>query len=218
MTAPNATAAPNPLLLPFAGGLRVVVVTGCRTGVGRQLLLQLAAMRHVRVVCTMRDVAAEDVQDLLEQVTATAADVHFLPLELTSASSMLEFVTALRRVLQGAAVDVLVHNAGVIPKSWTASTFDLALTCNCWSPLLLTALLHHANLFRNDGASHVVHVSSFLGMLFMTPEPYRTNIKGADFHLLLTLPFLPAYDPLSTTEGVCYEWFVRCLMMRGRTV
>ncbi|MBM4363574.1 MAG: SDR family oxidoreductase, partial [Deltaproteobacteria bacterium] len=80
----------------------VALVTGCSTGIGRALAVELHG-RGYRVFATARRVEA--IADL------AAAGLRTLPLDVTSAASVAAAVQALRD--DGGRLDLLVNNAGV---------------------------------------------------------------------------------------------------------
>lgn len=83
------------------GNLPVVLISGCSTGIGRELALEFARAGN-RVYATARN--PESVRDLAGE------SIHILALDVTDASSIRECVAAVLRA-EGR-IDVLVNNAG----------------------------------------------------------------------------------------------------------
>ena len=137
------------------------VITGTNRGIGLELVRQLAE-RGDEVVATARDVARADaLRDLAERhagrVTVRACDVR------DDAS-----VRALAESLEGAPVDVLVNNAGVMGRLTSLEDLDLddamqTFDANALGPLRVSrALLPHLG----RGARRcIVHISSGMGSI-----------------------------------------------------
>lgn len=120
------------------------VVTGATSGLGRAAALGFARL-GARVVLVVRDAQrGERIRaEIGEQATVARCDL-----------SSLADVRALAASLDGP-VEVLVHNAGVLPPSLqrTAEGHELTFATNVLGPFLLTALLH-------ERTRRVVNVSS----------------------------------------------------------
>ncbi len=131
-----------------------VLVTGANSGIGKATARGLARLR-ARVVLLCRDEARG--REALEELKR---DTGNRALELVRLDvSDLGDVRRVAASLAGEPVDVLVHNAGVLPdrRVTTADGLELTLATNLVGPFLLTGLLRPA-LERAGG--RVVHVSS----------------------------------------------------------
>ena len=88
---------------------KTVLITGATAGIGRMTALHLAKEGH-RVIATGRKPAE------LAKLAAAAAEqglpLDTLPLDVTSAASIADAVTAVDRLTDGKGPDVLVNNAG----------------------------------------------------------------------------------------------------------
>jgi dehydrogenase/reductase SDR family member 12 len=141
------------LELDLAG--RVCLVTGANSGIGRAAATALAT-RGAEVWLLCRDRArGEEAVAAIRRATGNR-HVH---LEIVDVSH-LGAVRAFAERFAPARVDVLIHNAGVLPatRQETPEGFELTLATNVIGPFLLTHLLH-AKLAAADGA-RVIFVSS----------------------------------------------------------
>ena len=150
---------------------RHVVITGANTGIGRATvegLLRRGA--HVTMVCRDRgraEVARSEIANALgrpDRITLELCDV-----------ARLDEVAALATRLRDP-IDVVIHNAGVLPRerSETTDGFEMTWATHVVGPHLLTRLLRP----RLTSASRIVLVSS--GGMYLVPlvapatvpEPY----------------------------------------------
>lgn len=133
---------------------KTALVTGANSGIGKATVAGLARL-GARVVMLCRDEARgrEALRELERETGRKAFDVVRLDVS--------DFAEIRRAAgpFRGASVDVLVHNAGVLPPARVASRdgLELTLATNLAGPFLLTGLLLPA-LGRARG--RVVHVSS----------------------------------------------------------
>jgi NAD(P)-dependent dehydrogenase (short-subunit alcohol dehydrogenase family) len=135
------------------GGKRALV-TGANSGIGMAAARGLARL-GARVVLLCRDEArGREAKAELEQETGNRA-LEVVRLDVSD----LRDVRRVAAAIEGEAVDILVHNAGVLPdrRVTTADGLELTLATNLVGPFLLTGLLRPA-LGRAGG--RVVHVSS----------------------------------------------------------
>ncbi len=144
---------------PAPGSLegRTALVTGAKSGIGKAIatgLARLGATVHMAVRDTEQGEAAR--ADVLREVPG--AEVAVDECDVSSLAGVRAFAEALQA--RTGALDVLVHNAGVMPprREVTAEGNEIALATHVLGPHLLTALLLPA-LRRAPGA-RVIWVSS----------------------------------------------------------
>ena len=136
-------------------GPRVVIVTGCSTGIGREAVGQLARAGFL-VVATARKAA--DIADL-----ASPGRVEAEVLDVTSAADRRRVVDAVLR--RHGRVDALVNNAGfgavAAAEETTPDLFQRLLDTNLLGAHELTRLVLPA--MRKQGHGRIVNVSSVSG-------------------------------------------------------
>lgn len=144
---------------PRPGALtgRTVVVTGANSGLGKA-----SAAAMARLGATVH-LVVRDLQKGRQAVTDIRGDVPGAELllhrcDVSDLASVRAFAAALRGSVDR--VDVLVHNAGVLPpeRQQTPDGHEVALATHVLGPLLLTELLRP--LLAAAGRSRVVLVSS----------------------------------------------------------
>jgi len=144
---------PEALSVDLSG--RVCLVTGANSGIGLATSRALAARgATVWLLCRSRERGAQAARQIRE--TTGSRQLHVAELDVSSLRSVRAFAKAFR----GRRVDVLVHNAGVLPdgRSETADGIELTLATNVIGPFLLTELL--LPKLRAARAARVILVSS----------------------------------------------------------
>jgi NAD(P)-dependent dehydrogenase (short-subunit alcohol dehydrogenase family) len=144
---------PDDLDVDLSG--RRCIVTGANSGIGCETALALADLGAETVlVCRSRDRGEEAVQRIREQ-TGNAR----VSLELLDVSDLGAVRESAARLASGP-VDVLVHNAGVLPdeRVETADGLELTFATHVVGPFLLTRLLRSRLEKSPDG--RVIWVSS----------------------------------------------------------
>jgi len=144
---------PTDLAVDLAG--RVCLVTGANSGIGRASSLALAE-RGAEVWLLCRDPERGGEAEASLRRHSGNPNVHFAPLDVSRLGSVRVFAARFPRER----VDVLVHNAGVLParREETEDGIELALATNVIGPFELTRLLE-AKLRASAGA-RVIFVSS----------------------------------------------------------
>ncbi len=143
---------PKDLDVDLAG--RTALVTGANSGLGKAAARGLARL-GARVVMLCRDEArGREARAELSRETGSR-ELEVVRLDVSDLGDV-------RRVAEGlgsGSVDVLVHNAGVLPdrRATTPDGLELTLATNLVGPFLLTGLLRPA---LERAAGRVVHVSS----------------------------------------------------------
>ncbi len=135
---------------------RVVLITGCSTGIGRATALYLAS-RGWHVVATARHL--ESIRDLQSD------RIDILPLDVTDEASR---VRAIQETLaRGGRLDALVNNAGLavdgplelVPLDEARRQFET----NVWGALRMVQLA--APIMRKQHGGRIVNVTSVMGKL-----------------------------------------------------
>ena len=152
---------------------RVCLVTGASSGLGTAVARGLAARgAEVHLLCRNPTKGRAVLESIAEETGSRS--LHLGEVDLSDLS-------AVRAYAEGAApasVDVLVHNAGVLPETrqTTVDGLELTVATNLVGPFLLTHLLWP----RLSATARLIHVSSG-GMyaerldverLFDPPEPF----------------------------------------------
>jgi len=135
---------------------RVVLITGCSTGIGRQTAIYLAS-RGWRVFASTRRL--DDIRDL------ASPRVTILSLDVSDESSRVQVVNAV--VTQAGRLDALVNNAGVnvsgplelISLEDARAQFET----NVWGALRLAQLA--IPVMRAQGGGRIVNISSVMAQL-----------------------------------------------------
>lgn len=142
--------------LPDQSG-RIVVVTGANSGIGLDAARMLAG-KGATVILACR--TASKAEAALHQIRAVHpnADLHFLPLDLSSLSSVRAFATTFEGNFPR--LDLLINNAGImaIPRTLTADGFEMQIGTNHFGHFALTGLLLPA--LRRGTAARIVNVAS----------------------------------------------------------
>lgn len=148
------------------------LITGCSTGIGREIARAALEAGH-QVVVTSRRVA--DVDDL-----ATAYDAALaVPLDVTDREQIAAAVAAATETFGG--IDVLVNNAGygymsAVEEGDDAEVRALFDTNYFGVVETLKAVLPG---MRAQGAGHVVNISSMTGLVANPPNAYYSSTKFA---------------------------------------
>lgn len=147
----------------------IVLITGCSTGIGRDLAKQLTQSGYT-VVATARNV------DTLNDLPATLK----LPLDVTQHESVHQAVSD--TLHQVGRIDVLINNAGYtmpgaleeVSDEQTQQLFDVNVF---WALRMIRAVLPH---MRKQKAGRIINISSIAGKL---STPGNGTYSGAKFAL-----------------------------------
>ena len=127
---------PTDLQVDLAG--RVCLVTGANSGIGFETSLALAARGgRVWMLCRNRERGLAAVREV--RVRTGSRRVQLGVIDVSDAASIRRFV----RSLKAPVVDVIVHNAGVLPdqRAESADGHELTFATHVLGPWLLTTLL-----------------------------------------------------------------------------
>jgi len=149
------------------------LVTGCSTGIGREIARAALEAGH-QVVVTSRKVA--DVADLADAYPDTAVAVA---LDVTDKAQIAEAVAAADAAFGG--VDVLVNNAGYGYLSAVEEGDDAEVRALFDTNYFGTVDMTKAVLpqLRAQGSGHVVNISSMTGLVANPPNAYYSSTKFA---------------------------------------
>jgi NAD(P)-dependent dehydrogenase (short-subunit alcohol dehydrogenase family) len=135
---------------------KTILVTGANTGIGYDAA-RVLAQRGARVLlgCRSEEKATEAMAKI--HALAPAADLKWIPLDLTSLASI---KAAADEVLKEDRLDALVNNAGVMmpPKGVTEDGFELQFGVNHLGHFALTG--HLLPLLKIQPGARIVNVSS----------------------------------------------------------
>lgn len=155
---------------------RVVLITGCSSGIGLDTTLAFAR-RGDTTVASMRNLAKAD--RLTKRAADEGLEIEVVQLDVTDDASVTAAVTEVEQ--RHGAVDVLVNNAGV-GYDGAIETIDLerargVLEANLWGPVRVTRAVLPA--MRERGSGVIVTVTSVAGR---TPGTPFQGFYGASKH------------------------------------
>jgi len=121
---------------------KVILVTGGNAGLGKQTIAYLAAHKPMRIYLAARtESKARDAISDIKNSVPNACEILFLPLDLTSFSSIADAASTFKS--QESRLDVLINNAGIMapPYSTTKEGYEIQFGTNHMGHALLTKLL-----------------------------------------------------------------------------
>ncbi|CRL08604.1 CLUMA_CG021385, isoform A [Clunio marinus] len=137
--------------------LKVVLITGANTGIGRETAIDLAR-RGGKVYIACRDM--EKSEQALEVIRkeSQSSETFLLNLDLASIESIRKFSKNFHEI--ESKLHILINNAGVMacPKSYTKDGFEMQIGVNHLGHFLLTQLL--LDRLKASAPSRIVVVSS----------------------------------------------------------
>jgi len=183
----------------------IVVVTGGNRGIGFEICRQLAS-RGARVILTARKPEAGETA--VKKLAAQKLAAQFHPLDVTAAES----ITRLRDYLERThgRLDVLVNNAGIIPKGDAPAldihlaTIRAALETNALAPLHLSQTL--APLLRRSKTPRIVNISSGMGALSEMEGDYAAYRISKTALNAVTAIFAAELRGVVAVNSVCPGW------------
>ncbi|KAG5671784.1 hypothetical protein PVAND_001960 [Polypedilum vanderplanki] len=137
---------------------KIVIVTGCNTGIGKATALELAKRGgKIYFACRSESKAMEALNEI-KQLSGND-NLHFLQLDLGSLDSIREFSKRFHELENR--LDILVNNAGVLsPLVQTTDGFEANIGINHLGHFLLTNLL--LDLLKASSPSRIIVVASKL--------------------------------------------------------
>ncbi|ALC48688.1 CG3842 [Drosophila busckii] len=136
---------------------KVVIVTGCNTGIGKETVLELAR-RGAKIYMACRDPARCEAARIEIIDRTQNQQLYNRSLDLGSLESVRNFVARFKT--EETRLDLLINNAGVMacPRSLTADGFEQQFGVNHLGHFLLTNLL--LDRLKHSAPSRIVVVSS----------------------------------------------------------
>ncbi|XP_031618065.1 retinol dehydrogenase 14-like isoform X2 [Contarinia nasturtii] len=136
---------------------KVIVVTGCNTGIGKETVMDLAQRgAHIHMAC--RDYKRCEITR--QEIIAKTGNhnVFNRELDLASMDSIRKFVA--KFLQEEKRLDILINNAGVMamPKNLTKDGFEMQLGVNHLGHFLLTNLL--LDILKSSTPSRIIVLSS----------------------------------------------------------
>lgn len=136
---------------------KVYIVTGTTSGIGLEIVKQLAS-QSAEIVCACRNTEASKKISETILVNNPKSSIKTIPLNLDSLNSVRDFIKVFLDNFDR--LDGLINNAAVMntPKSFTQDGFELQLGTNFLGHFLLTELLLPILKKNKDG--RIIHTSS----------------------------------------------------------
>ncbi|TMW47051.1 hypothetical protein DOY81_007867 [Sarcophaga bullata] len=204
---------------------KVVIVTGCNTGIGKETALELAR-RGARLYMACRDAARCEAARLEIIERTQNPNIFNRTLDLSSLSSVRQF--AERFLAEEQRLDILVNNAGVMatPRKLTADGFEQQMGINHLGHFLLTNLL--LDRMKQSTPSRIVVVSSaayVFGRINKTDlmsEKNYSKFFGAYAqsklaNILFTRKLAELLNNANVAVNCCHPGIVRTELMRYNT-
>ena len=146
---------------------KTVVITGCSSGFGKQLALDLAR-RGDRVYATMRGTKAKNAaaaEELAEAATREGLDLNVLELDVTSTASV--DAAAADILAEAGAPDAVINNAGVMLTGFTEAFTPEEMTAQLDVNVVGIHRMNRAFLpaMRQRGRGLIINLSSIAGRL-----------------------------------------------------
>ena len=157
---------------------KTALVTGATSNIGRAIAVAFGAEgAHVAVSGRNHERGAE----VVDRIRAGGGRADFVAADLDgSATASRDLATAATRLL-GGGIEILVNNAGIFPRSTTATTdeatFDQVYAVNVKAPFFLTAAIAPAMVERGGGV--IINLGSWIARLGIPISSLYSSTKGA---------------------------------------
>jgi NAD(P)-dependent dehydrogenase (short-subunit alcohol dehydrogenase family) len=153
------------------------LVTGATSNIGRAIALAFGA-EGAHVVVSGR--SAERGAEVVDRIRSAGGRADFLAADLDgSAEASRDLAAGALRLLDDH-MDVLVNNAGIFPRTTTATTdeptFDAVYGVNVKAPYFLTAAI--APVMVDAGSGSIINLGSWIARLGI-PSALYSSTKGA---------------------------------------
>lgn len=152
---------------------KVVIITGCNTGIGKECALDIAA-RGARVYMACRD--QEKCEQARREIVNRTGNTNVFnrKLDLSSLQSVRDFAAEFLK--EEKRLDILINNAGImsVPRQINQDGHELHFAVNHLGHFLLTNLL--LDLLKKTGPSRIVVVSS-LAHIFGSFDKNDMNLE-----------------------------------------
>ncbi|XP_073434526.1 C-signal-like [Dendrobates tinctorius] len=166
-----------------------ILITGCNRGIGYELVRQLIEQRNPpkQIIATCRDPSSRQNKKLIE-LAEKYPKVVVIKLETTDPKSINEAVKEVEKHLNGAGLNLLINNAGIMPDS-TLESADSADFANVYNtnvigpfllakallPFLQKAAVENHQLPLCCSKSAIINVSTLLGSIEKAPESFAAH-------------------------------------------
>jgi len=163
---------------------KVVIVTGCNTGIGKETALELAR-RGAKIYMACRDAARCEAARLEIIERTQNQNIYNRTLDLSSLTSVRQF--AERFLAEEQQLDILINNAGIMatPRKLTVDGFEQQFGVNHLGHFLLTNLL--LERLKTSTPTRIVVVSSAAHLFGRINKADINSEKGYS-------PFFGAYS------------------------
>ncbi|EDV36908.1 uncharacterized protein Dana_GF13190 [Drosophila ananassae] len=150
---------------------KVVIVTGCNTGIGKETVLELAHRGATVYMACRNMVKCEEARKEIIKATGNR-NIFSSQLDLSSMASIRSFAT--RFMSEESKLHILINNAGIMdcPRMLTKDGFEMQIGVNHMGHFLLTLLL--LDVLKATAPSRIVVVSS-LAHRFGTIKQHDLN-------------------------------------------
>ncbi|XP_068117891.1 C-signal-like [Hyperolius riggenbachi] len=164
------------------------LITGCNRGIGLELVRQLLEQPNPpkQIFATCRNPNSPQNQ-VLNDLAAKNPNVVVIPLETTDAKSIQEAVEKVEKHLNGAGLNVLINNAGIMVTTSTLESADEEdflkvyntnvvgplLMAKAFLPLLKKAAQENSEKPLGCSKAALINVSTLLGSIERVPEKFN---------------------------------------------
>ncbi|CAF1096953.1 unnamed protein product [Adineta steineri] len=185
---------------------RLILVTGANKGIGfevvKKFIQQSSSNNNNVILLGSRDLKRG--QDALQQL-GSSSNVHVLELDTSSKESIIRATNEIKQKY-GGQLDVIINNAGILPKDNTIESTREMLATNYYGVKILNEQL--IPLLRNNG--HIANVASGAGPIILgcvskdLQDKYTSSTLTVEQLDCLVEDFLSAFES-NNLEKVGYK-------------